>query len=72
MIPDPTRASGSLPWIACSNARGTSSGTRSGKRAAMSGGGAPRVSSAGHTTIMPFFLMSSAVTHGVRAGSAKS
>src|SRR5262249_27979779 len=70
--PDPTRASGSLPWIACSNARGTSSTTRWGKRDVMSGGGAPRVSRAGQTTITPFFLMSSAVTQGVRAGSTKS
>ena len=56
--PQPMRMSGSRPCIERSKARGTS-GTRSGKRSLISGGGAPAVSVVGHTTIAPLLLIAS-------------
>jgi hypothetical protein len=67
--PQPMRMSGSRPCTERSNARGTS-GTRSGKRSLMPGGGAPAVSVVGQTTIAPLVLTVSAVTHGERSGAA--
>src|SRR3981189_1338479 len=62
----PTRNSGWRPFTIHSNARGTS-GTRPGKRCAMSGGGGPEVSEERQTTTPPVWLNFATDCHGVRS-----
>ncbi len=66
----PMRSTGSRPVTGRSKARGGTSGTRSGNRSLMSGGGVPAVSVVGQTTIAPFLRTSFIVTQGVRSGVA--
>ena len=63
----PMRSSGWRPLTIQSNARGTS-GTRPGKRCAISGGGVPEVSEARQTTMPPVSMNFAVVSHGVRSG----
>ena len=67
----PTRSSGCRPFTIHSNARGTS-GTRPGKRCAISAGGVPEVSEARQTTTPPVSLNFASDSHGVRSGVASS
>ena len=67
----PIRSSGWRPFTSHSKARGTS-GTRPGKRLAMSAGGVPAVSDARQTTMPPVSLNFAGVSHGVRCGAASS
>ena len=62
----PIRSSGWRPLTYHSNARGTS-GTRPGKRFAMSGGGVPTVSDARQTTTPPVSANFAELSHGVRS-----
>ena len=70
-IAQPTRNNGCRPFTSHSKARGTS-GTRPGNRCAISGGGAPDVSEARHTTTPPVSLNFATDSHGVRCGVASS
>ena len=65
----PIRNSGCRPVTNHSKARGTS-GTRPGKRCAISGGGVPAVSEARQTTTPPVWLNFARFSHGVRCGAA--
>ena len=67
IIAQPMRSSGSRPCTERSNERGTS-GTRSGKRSLIAGGGVPAVSVAVHSTIAPFSAHGLALSQGERAG----
>src|SRR6202453_673549 len=70
-IAHPIRNNGCRPFTSRSNARGTS-GTRPGKRGAISAGGVPDVSGARQTTTPPVRLNFSIVSHGVRSGAVSS
>ena len=69
--PSRSRNSGWRPFTIHSKARGTS-GTRPGKRCAISGGGVPEVSEARQTTTPPVSLNFATDSHGVRSGVASS
>ena len=64
----PSRISGSSPWIERANERGTS-GTMAGNCAFSAAGGVPVLSRAGQTRMPPALRKSAGLAHGLRSGA---